>query len=78
LENLKKISWFKYLFEDKFTLTDIVLTSALPGAIDNLGLKECPCETVDPIVGELIKRVKENELKEYKKIFFKSDIIFRK
>ena len=34
----------KYLFEDKFTLTDIVLVSALPVDAEDLGLTEYPCE----------------------------------
>ena len=44
----------KYLFEDKFTLTDIVLVSALPVDAEDLGLTEYPCETVDHNIGELI------------------------
>ena len=44
----------KYLFEDKFTLTDIVLASALPDAVDDLSLKEYPSETVVHNIGELI------------------------
>ena len=62
----------KYFLGDKFTLADIVLASALPAAVDALGLKECPCKTLAPNLGELIKRVKENELKEfYEKYYIK-------
>ena len=55
----------KYFLGDKFTLADIVLGSALPAAVDALGLKECPCKEVAPNLGEYIKRLKENELKEF-------------
>ena len=60
----------KYFLGDKFTLADIVLASALPAAVDSLGLKECPCKEVAPNLGELIKRVKENELKEFYEKFY--------
>jgi glutathione S-transferase len=60
----------KYFLGDKFTLADIVLASALPAAVDALGLKECPCKEVAPNLGELIKRVKENELKEFYEKFY--------
>ena len=55
----------KYFLGDKFTLADIVVSSAFPCAVDTLGLKECPCKEIAPNLGELIKRVKENELKEF-------------
>ena len=55
----------KYFLGDKFTLADIVLASTLPSGVDVLDLKECPCKEVAPNLGELIKRVKENELKEF-------------
>ena len=62
----------KYFLGDKFTLADIVLATALPAASDTLGLKNCPCEEVAPNLKELIKRVKENELKEfYEKYYIK-------
>jgi len=62
----------KYFLGDKFTLADIVLASALPAASDALGLKECPCKEVAPNLEQLIKRVKENELKEfYEKYYVK-------
>ena len=53
----------KYFLGDKFTLADIVLASALPAAADALGLAD-PFKEV-PNLAELIKRVKENELKEF-------------
>ena len=63
----------KYFLGDKFTLADIVLAAALPAAVDILGLKDCPCKECAPNLGELIKRVKENELKEfYEKFYVKS------
>ena len=55
----------KYFFGDKFTLADIYLATALPDAIDILAFKECPFRQVAPNLGELVNRVKENELKEY-------------
>jgi len=62
----------KYFLGDKFTLADIVLASALPAAVDALKLSGCPCKEVAPNLGELIKRVKENELKEfYEKYYIK-------
>jgi glutathione S-transferase len=60
----------KYFLGDKFTLADIVLGSALPAAVDALGLKDCPCKEVAPNLGELIKRLKENELKEFFEKFY--------
>ena len=62
----------KYFIGDKFTLADIFVGTALPAAVDALGLKECPCKEVAPNLGELIKRLKENELKEfYEKYYIK-------
>ena len=55
----------KYFLGDKFTLADIVLASALPAAVDALGLKDCPCKELAPNLSELIKRVQGNELKEF-------------
>ena len=60
----------KFFLGDKFTLADIVLGSALPAAVDALGLKDCPCKEVAPNLGELIKRLKENELKEFFEKFY--------
>ena len=63
----------KYFLGGKFTLADIFLATALPSVEDTLGLEECPYKDVAPNLGELIKRVKENELKEfYEKFFIKS------
>jgi len=62
----------KYFLGDTFSLADIVVGAALPAAVDALGLKECPCKEVAPNLGELIKRLKENELKEfYEKYYVK-------
>ena len=55
----------KYFLGDKFTLADIYLATALIDAIDILEFKECPFKQVAPNLGELVNRVKENELKEY-------------
>ncbi len=62
----------KYFLGDKFTLADIYLATALPAAIDVLGFKECPFKQVAPNLGELVNRVKGNELKEfYEKCYVK-------
>ena len=62
----------KYFLGDKFTLADIVLAVNYPNSCDMLG--ECPCAKVAPELGELIKRVKEGELKEfYEKFYIKPD-----
>ena len=58
----------KYFLGDKFTLADIVLGAALPAAADALGLTD-PFKDV-PNLCELIKRVKENELKEFFEKFY--------
>ena len=60
----------KYFLGEKFTLADIFLATALPSVEDTLGLEECPYKDVAPNLGELIKRVKENELKEFHEKFF--------
>ena len=57
---------------ERFTLADIALTTTLLDDIDTLGLKEEILKELAPNLYELIKRVKENELKEfYEKIFVK-------
>lgn len=62
----------KYFLGDNFTLADIYLATALPAAIDVLGFKECPFKQVAPNLGELVNRVKGNELKEfYEKCYVK-------
>ena len=62
----------KYFLGDKFTLADIYLATVFPAAFDGLQLKECPCKEVAPNLGELITRIKENELKEfYEKYYVK-------
>ena len=62
----------KYYLGDKFTLADIFLATVVPSAIDGLHLKENPCKTFGPNLDELIKRVRENELKEFfEKFYFK-------
>ena len=62
----------KYFLGDKFTLADIYIATVFPAAVDLLKEKECPCKEVAPNLGELIKRIKENELKEfYEKYYVK-------
>ena len=60
----------KYFLGDKFTLADIALASGLVCAIDALGLKDCPFKECAQNLGELIKRIKENELKEFFNKFY--------
>ena len=60
----------KYFLGEKFTLADIFLASALPSAVDRLGIEGCPCKDVAPNICALIKNVKENELKEFHEKFF--------
>ena len=63
----------KYFLGDKFTLADIYLAVALPSLIDILGINDFQFEA-SPNVGTLVKRIKENELKEfYEKFFVKSN-----
>ena len=63
----------KYFLGDKFTLADIFLATALPSAIDRLGVEGCPCKEVAPNICALVQSVKANELKEfYEKYFIKS------
>ena len=62
----------KYYLGERFTLADIALTTTLLDDIDTLGLKEEILKELAPNLYELIKRVKENELKElFEKIFVK-------
>ena len=60
----------KYFLGDKFTLADIILATALPAAVDALGVKDFPCKELAPNLSELIKRVQENELKEFCEKFY--------
>ena len=55
---------------DKLTLADIILATALPAAVDALGARDFPCKEVAPNLSELIKRVQENELKEFCEKFY--------
>ena len=62
----------KYFLGDKFTLADIYVATVFPLAVGALKIEGCPCKEVGPNLGELIKRIKENELKEfYEKYFVK-------
>ena len=62
----------KYYLGDKFSLADIALATTLLDDIDTLGLKESLLTELAPNLAELIKRVKENELKEfYEKYYIK-------
>ena len=55
----------KYFLGDKFTLADIYVATVFPSAIDTIKIEGCPCKEVGPNLGELIKRIRENELKEF-------------
>ena len=57
----------KYFLGDNFSLADIVLCSTYLDYCDTLG--ECPCK-IAPELGEVIKRVKENELKEFHEKYY--------
>ena len=60
----------KYFLGDKFTLADIYLGVALLGFCQTVN--EYPFKEVGPNIGELIDRLKQNELKEfYEKYHFK-------
>ena len=59
------------LISSFFSLADVVLCSTFMDFGDSLG--ESPCKIV-PELGEVIKRVKENELKEFhEKYYIKPD-----
>ena len=55
----------KYFLGDEFTLADIFLATVIPSVFDVMELKENYYKTIAPNLGKLIKRVKENELKEF-------------
>ena len=55
----------KYFLGDKFTLADIYVATTFPLTFDMLKIKDYPCKEVAPNLGELIKRIRENELKEF-------------
>ena len=46
-------------------MADIVLGTAIPDAIKCCGIKDFPWKEIAPNLELLIKRLKENELKEY-------------
>ena len=60
----------KYYLGDRFTLADIALAITLVDDIDTLGLKESLLNELPPNLYELIKRVKEHELKEFFEKFY--------
>ena len=66
----------KYFLGDKFTLADIYLTCFLLDSINVLKIQECPLKETAPNLGELVNRIKENELKEFfEKCDYKKDIL---
>ena len=60
----------KYFLGDKFTLADIYLTCFLLDSIYALKIQECSFKEIAPNLGELVNRVKENELKEFFEKYF--------
>ena len=62
----------KYFLGDKITLADIVLTTGITDAINRGEIKDFPWKEIAPNLEQLIKRVQENELKEFfEKYYFK-------
>jgi len=62
----------KYFLGDKITLADIVLATAITDAINRGEIKDFPWKEIAPNLEKLIKRVQENELKEFfEKYYFK-------
>ena len=58
----------KYFLGDKFTLADIVMGTCIPATLDTLKLEDV--KDISPNLCELIKRLKENELKEFFEKFY--------
>ena len=58
----------KYFLGDKFTLADIYLVAALLGFCQTVNTY--PFKEVGPNLGELIERLKQNELKEFLEKYF--------
>ena len=58
----------KFFLGDKFTLADIYLGAALLGFCETV--KEYPFKEAGPNLGELIERLKKNELKEFHEKYF--------
>ena len=62
----------KFFLGDKITLADIILGTGITEAINRAGIKDFPWKEVAPNLEQLIKRVQENELKEfYEKYYLK-------
>ena len=58
----------KYFLGDKFTLADVYLGVSLLGFCETV--KEYPFKEAGPYLGELIERLKQNELKEFHEKYF--------
>ena len=58
----------KYFLGDKFTLADVYLGVSLLGFCETV--KEYPFKEAGPNLGELIERLKQNELKEFHEKYF--------
>ena len=57
---------------DKITLADIILGTGITEAINRGGIKDFNWKEIAPNLEQLIKRVQENELKEFfEKYYFK-------
>ena len=62
----------KYFLGDKITLADIILGTGITEAINRGGIKDFNWKEIAPNLEQLIKRVQENELKEFfEKYYFK-------
>ena len=68
-ERYLKLGKGKYYLGEKFTLADIYLTGIYWLFIDGFKI-QFPLSDVCPNLGELMKRIKENELKEYFEKYF--------
>jgi len=62
----------KYFLGDTITLADIILGTGITEAINRGGIKDFNWKEIAPNLEQLIKRVQENELKEFfEKYYFK-------
>ena len=65
----------EYFIGQKFTLADIYITVFLPTCLNLLGVKECPFEENIPNLYKNIKKVKENELKEFFEKYYTTELL---
>ena len=65
----------KYFLGEKFTIADIYITAFLPTCLNLLGIKECPFKKNIINIGELMERVKENELKDFFNLYYTTNLL---